>query len=190
MWRRRRTQQWDAVASFVADRLLESVLKNPSHYSPLIKTFRPVRDRLLAPLSRTFRDQGKLESERSLATSILSDYAADRPDVLANLLMDAAPTQFAILFPKAQAVASQALTVLESELVGKPTPEANEDDKDKLAQRQARAAVAMVRLEKPRKSGHSCGTAPTPGSAASSSTGSPPSVPTLAFLSPNSTAYR
>ena len=138
------TQQWDAVASLVADRLLESVLKNPSHYPPLLKSLRPVRDRLLAPLSRTFRDQGKLESERSLATSILSEYAADRPDVLADLLMDAAPPQFAILFPKAQAVASQALTVLESELVRKPTPEATEDDKDKLAQRQARAAVALV----------------------------------------------
>ena len=145
------TQQWDAVASLVADRLLASVLKNPSHYPPLIETLRPVRDRLVAPLSRTFRDQGKLESERSLATSILSDYAADRPDVLADLLMDAAPPQFAILFPKAEAVASQALTVLESELVRKPTPEATEDDKDKLAQRQARAAVALVRLGRTEK---------------------------------------
>ena len=54
----------------------------------------------------------------------MSDYAADRPDVLADLLMDAAPPQFSVLFPKAQAVATQALTVLESELVGKPTPEA------------------------------------------------------------------
>ena len=90
--------------AFVSDRLLASVLKNPSHYPPLIKTLRPVRDRLVAPLSRTFRDQGKPESERSLATSILSDYAADRPDVLADLLMDAAPPQFAILFPKVQAV--------------------------------------------------------------------------------------
>ena len=142
------TQQWDAVSSLVADRLLESVLKNPSHYPPLIKTLRPVRDRLLAPLSRTFRDQGKLESKRSLVTSILSEYAAHRPDVLADLLMDSAPPQFAILFPKAESVASQALTVLESELVRKPTPEAQEDVKDKLAQRQARAAVAMVRLGK------------------------------------------
>ena len=145
------TQQWDAVAGLVADRLLESVLKNPSHYPPLIKTLRPVRDRLVAPLSRTFRDQGKLESERSLATSILSEYAADRPDVLSDLLMDAAPPQFAVLFPHTQAVAFQALTVLESELVRKPTPQATEDDKDKLAQRQARAAVALVRLGRTEK---------------------------------------
>ncbi len=145
------SQQWDAVASPVADRLLGSVLKNPSHYPSLIETLRPVRDRLLAPLSRTFRDQGKLESERSLATSILSDYAADRPDVLTDLLMDAAPPQFAILFPKAQAVAVQALPVLESELVREPKPEATEYDKDELARRQARAAVTLMQLGRSEK---------------------------------------
>ncbi len=139
-------KRWDAVSGFVTDRLMEAVLKNPSHYSSLIKTLQPVCDRLMAPLSRTSRDQGKLESERSLATSILSDYAAERPDVLADLLMDATGPQFAMLFPKVQAVASQALTVLESEVARKPTPEATEDDKDKVAQRQARAAVALVRL--------------------------------------------
>ena len=108
--------------------------------------------------------------------------------MLADLLMDAAPPQFAILFPMVQAVASQALTVLESELVKKPAPEAKEDDKDKLAKRQARAAVALVRLVEPRRSGRCCGTVPTPGSAASSSTGSPPWVPTPGLLSPSSTA--
>ena len=176
---------------FVTDRLLESVLKNPSHYSPLIETLRPVRDRLLAPLSRTFRDQGKPESERSLATSILSDYAADRPDVLADLLMDAAPPQFATLFPKVQArglSGSDGPGVRAGQRSRHPRPK--EDDKDKLAQRQARAAVALVRLGELRKSGPSCGTVPTPGSAASSSTGSAPWVPTPALLSPNSTAYR
>ena len=139
------TQQWDAVASLVADRLLASVLKNPSHYPPLIETLRPVRARLMAPLSRTFRE-GNLESERSLATSILSDYAADRSEVLADLLMDAAPPQFATLFPQVQAMASQAVTTLETELVRKLTSDVKEEDKDKLAQRQARAAVALVRL--------------------------------------------
>ncbi len=140
------TRRWDAVSGFVADRLLESVLNNPSHYSSLIKTLRPVRDRLISPLSRTFRDPGKPESERSLATSILSDYAADRPDVLADLLMDAAGPQFNILFAQAKASASQTTTVLDSELAKKPSLGAKEDDKDKLAQRQARAAVALVRL--------------------------------------------
>jgi serine/threonine protein kinase/formylglycine-generating enzyme required for sulfatase activity len=141
-----KTDRWHAMSAFLSDSLVTSVVKNPAHYAPLIKTLRPISDRLVPPFCQTFRNQGKPESERSLVASILSDYAADRPDVLADLLMDATPSQFAILLPTVKAVDSQAWTVLETELVKKPAPQANEDDKDKLAQRQARAAVALVRL--------------------------------------------
>jgi hypothetical protein len=135
------TRRWDAVAPLVADRMLASVLKNPSHYDPLMKSLRPVRQRLIAPLARTFRDLGRPESERALATSILADYAGDQPGVLADLLMGAAPEPFAVLFPKVQSQASRAVAVLEAEL-GKTTAE----DPENLARRQARAAVALLRL--------------------------------------------
>ncbi len=127
------TQGWHAVSPFLSDRLLASVIKDPGHYPSLIKTLRPIHDWLVAPLSQIFRNQGKLESERSLAASILSDCAANRPDVLANLLMDATPAQFATLLTAVEAVASQTWTVLDSELAKKPVPEAKEDDKDNLA---------------------------------------------------------
>ena len=139
----RDTRRWDAVSRHVADRLLATVLKNPSHYDPLIKSLRRVRLRLIAPLSQTFRDLGRPESERALATSILADYASDQPGVLAGLLMDAAPEPFAILFPKVQGQASQVGTALKAEL----TRTADADgDNERLFQRQARAAVALVRL--------------------------------------------
>ena len=53
-------------------------------------------------------------------------------------------------------------------------PVVKEEAKDRLAERQARAAVALVRMGKAEESGPCCGTAPTPGCAASSSTGSTP----------------
>ena len=137
------TRRWDAVSRLVTERLLATVLKNPSHYDPLIKSLRDVRQRLIAPLSETFRDPGKPESERALATSILADYAGDQPGVLADLLMDAAPEPFAILFPKVQAQASGTVAALKTEL--SKTTEAVAD-KEKRFQRQARAAVALVRL--------------------------------------------
>ena len=137
------TRRWDAVARLVTERLLATVLKNPSHYDPLIKSLHPVRPRLIAPLSQVFRDPGKAESERSLAASILADYAGDRPGVLADLLMDAAAERFAILFPRVQAQASGASAALKAEL-GKTTDAA--PDKESLFQRQARAAVALVQL--------------------------------------------
>ena len=136
----------EAVYRLIAERLLAIVNGNPSYYKPLIETLRPVRDRLLAPLSRTIRDKKKAESERSLATSILADYASDDPDLLADLLLDSVEKPFAVLFDKLKAHQHRAVPFLEAELARKPTPDATADAQDHLAQRQARAAVALVSL--------------------------------------------
>ena len=77
---------------------------------------RPIRDRLLAPLSTIFRDKNKPESERTLATNILADYASNQPNVLADLLMDSGGSPFAVLFDKLKAYQEPALTLLEAEL--------------------------------------------------------------------------
>src|SRR5262249_42491879 len=58
--------------------------------------------------------------ERSQATSILVDYAADKPEVLADLLMDADEKPFAALFPKLQAHGEQAPLPLLAELDKQP----------------------------------------------------------------------
>ena len=136
----------EAVYRLIAERLLAKVNSNPSYYKPLIETLRPVRDRLLAPLSTTFRDKKKQESERSLATNILADYASDDPDLLADLLLDSEEKPFAVLFDKLKARQERAVPLLEAELDRKPPPDATADTQDHLAQRQARAAVALVSL--------------------------------------------
>ena len=115
-------RRWDAASGFVTERLLTSVIKNPSHYKPLIDFLRPVRHRLIAPLSSTFRDKERSGSERSFATNILADYLGDRPGDLADLLMDADPQQFSVLFPKAKAQGQAILAFLESELDRTATP--------------------------------------------------------------------
>ncbi|MBV8556855.1 MAG: SUMF1/EgtB/PvdO family nonheme iron enzyme, partial [Planctomycetaceae bacterium] len=141
--------KWDAVSRFISDRLLASVIENPSLYTPLIEMVRPVRDRLLTPLITTFHDKNEPGSKRALAASILADYASNKPEMLSDLLMDATPEQYAILFPKAQAQGQPVLASLECELAKKASPEAKDDEKDRLAQRQANAAVALVRLGRP-----------------------------------------
>jgi hypothetical protein len=95
-------KQWDAVTPFVTDRFLTAVIKNPGDYTPLIETLRPIRKRLVPPLTTIFRDPGRSESERIFATTLLADYAGDDPDFLANLLMDAEPKAYATLFPVAE----------------------------------------------------------------------------------------
>ena len=59
---------------------------------------------LVPPLAAILRDRAPLrtESERELAATLLSDYASTQPDLLADLLMDADPTPFAVLLPVAQ----------------------------------------------------------------------------------------
>ena len=84
-------------------------------------------------------------------TNILADYASDDPDLLADLLLDSEEKPFAVLFDKLKARQERAVPVLEAELARKPAPEATADAQDTLAQRQARAAVALVRLEQGEK---------------------------------------
>jgi formylglycine-generating enzyme required for sulfatase activity len=144
-------QGWAAVAPFVADRLLLAVQQNPSHFTALRETLRPVRDALIVPLSSAYRNRQRGESERSWATSFLADYAADQPQVLADLLLDADEKQFAVIYAKLQAHGDRALPVLTGEVDKKLPAEAKDEAKERLAKRQANAAVALLRMNHPEK---------------------------------------
>ena len=102
--------------------------------------------KLKPPLATIFRDKKLSESERTQVTNILADYASDDPDLLADLLLDSEEKPFAVLFDKLKARQERAVPVLEAELARKPAPDATADAQDHLAQRQARAAVALVSL--------------------------------------------
>ena len=116
-------QRWNVVAPFVADRFLAAVIKNPGDYNALIETLHPQSARLVGPLSLTFQDPARPDSERSLATSILSAYAADDPGRLADLLMSADPRQYASLFPVAEKAAAGVLPVFQAEIEKQATPQ-------------------------------------------------------------------
>ncbi|MFI5357987.1 MAG: AAA family ATPase, partial [Opitutales bacterium] len=111
---------------------------------------RPVRAKLLAPLSVVYGSINR-PAERSLATDILADYAADQPQALAELVMDADDKQFAIFLPKLKDRGEQGLPVLVGEINRTLPPEAKDEAKEKLAKRQANAAVALLRMNQPSK---------------------------------------
>jgi serine/threonine protein kinase/formylglycine-generating enzyme required for sulfatase activity len=76
------------------------VLENSKFLGQWGESFRPVKNSLLEPLYAIFRNRSSERSdERMLATNLLTDYAADRPRVLADLLMDADAKQFARIYP-------------------------------------------------------------------------------------------
>jgi formylglycine-generating enzyme required for sulfatase activity len=137
------SSRWPTVSRDVAIKL---VSENPLYLGRWTEALRPVRAALLGPLGELFRDGSRTETERLLATTVLVDYAADRPDVLADLLQDADPRQFAKLFPHLRAHGEEALAVLRQALAQEMPPDKEVTGRERLARRQANAAVALLRL--------------------------------------------
>jgi serine/threonine protein kinase/formylglycine-generating enzyme required for sulfatase activity len=143
------SEKWAKCGSLVASDL---VLENPLYLGQWSEAFRPVKGSFVAPLGNIFRDQ-RLESaaERSLATNMLAEYAADSPQELANLLMDADDKQFGMIFSKLKEHGDKGLPLLSGE-IEKELPfdlPSSDDKRDRLAKRQANAAVALLRMGRP-----------------------------------------
>jgi serine/threonine protein kinase len=108
------SEKWRACSAGVVRDL---VRENPVYLGQWSEAYRPVKDALLKPLADIFRDQRpERAAERSLATNLLADYAADNPQVLADLLMDADDKQFAAIYPKLRARGEESLKPLIAEL--------------------------------------------------------------------------
>jgi serine/threonine protein kinase/formylglycine-generating enzyme required for sulfatase activity len=135
---------WPKVAPLVADQLLATVQQNPSFYQPLLETLQPIHRLLVPPLAMVIRDGKRHESERGWAANLLAEYAADDPASLADVLLDADDRAFALLFPKFQAQGEPGLVLLGTTL--EQQPGASEDAKEKLARRQANAAIALLKM--------------------------------------------
>jgi formylglycine-generating enzyme required for sulfatase activity/tRNA A-37 threonylcarbamoyl transferase component Bud32 len=139
--------RWNAVAPVVVDELLTA---NALHLGTWVKALHAVREALFPPLGEVFRGQ-RLPENRHVAARVLADYAADRGDLLAELLMDADEKQFDVIYRPFRAHGEQGLAVLTGEL-DKTLP-ANlpsaDDRREKLAKRQANSAVALLRMNRP-----------------------------------------
>ena len=137
------SQHWDEMGKNVTNHLVNE----PAVYlETWLESFRPVRVKLLAPLARVYRDGKRRETERSLATAILADYAAHSPDVLVDLLLDADDKSFAVFFPKLKANGEHALTPLLAELNRSLPPQAKQEAHKKLAKHLANAGVALLKM--------------------------------------------
>ncbi len=110
--------KWEATGANVAQKL---VSVNSLLLRPWIEALRPVRGKLTAPLATIFRDKSRPETVHSLATDILTDYASDDPDRLAELLMVSDPNAYVSFFPVAAKRAERILPVFQAELGKKAT---------------------------------------------------------------------
>jgi formylglycine-generating enzyme required for sulfatase activity len=116
------------------------------------KALQPVAAHLVGPLGDVYRGRGEAD-KRKAATDVLANYVADQPQFLADLLMDADEKQFDVIYPKLKNQGDRALPVLTGEIdktLPSDLPSADER-REKLAKRQATAAVALLRMNQPTK---------------------------------------
>jgi len=144
------SEKWAKASGPVVDQL---VAENPVFLGLWMEDFRPIKGKLLESLRSIYGNPNGRESERTLATNILADYAADQPQVLADLLMKADEKQFAVIYPTFKDRGEEGLSLLIAEIHKKLPPElpSSDDNREKLAKRQANAAVALLRLNQPAK---------------------------------------
>jgi formylglycine-generating enzyme required for sulfatase activity len=145
------SEKWAKAAVRVVNDL---VRENSVYLLYWSEAFRPVKGSFLGPLRDVFRDQRPEQSaESSLATDLLADYAADDPQLLAELVMDADEKQFAVIFPPFKGHGEKGLALLTEEIDKKlpaDLPSASEK-REKLAMRQANAAVVLLRMNQTEK---------------------------------------
>jgi serine/threonine protein kinase/formylglycine-generating enzyme required for sulfatase activity len=111
---------WAGVCGDITARL---VRENPLVLGKWLEILRPARGVLFESLTEVFKDLKRPESERMTAATLLAEYAADRPEVLAELVKMAEPRQYALLFPKLEADRARAVALMQEELARTLTPQ-------------------------------------------------------------------
>jgi formylglycine-generating enzyme required for sulfatase activity len=143
------SQKWEKASYLVVTDL---VREPPVYLLYWREAFRPVGGSFLAPLREVYRDQRPEQSaERSLATNLLADYAAGNSLFLADLLMDADDKQFPVIFAVFRGQGQHGVALLTGEIDRKYPADVPSSDRrrEKLAKRQANAAVALLRMGQP-----------------------------------------
>ena len=144
------SEKWAKASGPVVDQL---VAENPVFLGLWMQGFRPIKGKLLESLRSIYGNPNGRESERTLATNILADYAGDQLPVLADLLMDADEKQFAVIYAKLKEQGDKSLPLLAGEIDKTLPPDLPSSDgrRETLSERQANAAVALLRMNQSAK---------------------------------------
>ena len=140
---------WEKVRIDVANQLVST---NAYVVARWVDALRPVALQLHDPIAAIFNDEKRGDSERVMAASALAEYVSDQPEALAETLMDATLAQFASIFGCVERHRVNVAPLLETELAKKPPSQKRQEPTDadnkareKLYNRQANAAVALIR---------------------------------------------
>ena len=82
---------------------------------------RPVQKSMIDSLASIFRDLDSTDTQRTVAVSVLTEYGHEDPELLASLIVDAKPQQFAIMISAMQKNRQQSVDSLRRQLEMKQT---------------------------------------------------------------------
>jgi formylglycine-generating enzyme required for sulfatase activity len=135
--------RWEGVGGEVASAIVrESDLALGKGKDAL----RPVKRFLIEPLRLVFVDENPPAAERAADFALLADYAADRADVLAEMDRQADDRQHARLLPLLRSHRQRIITLMRQELAVPMPLSGREEERDRRARSQARAAVTLIQL--------------------------------------------
>ena len=132
--------KWEAQGGKVAQAL---VSVNSIYLGPWLEALRPVRGKLTAPIVLIFQHKNT-ESVYTQATNILTDYASDDPNLIANLLMDSDAKAYLSFFPVAERQAEKTLRLFQSELAKRATYSWNDPSLDSSWTKPDAALVSRI----------------------------------------------
>ncbi len=136
-------ERWRKVQTLVVANL---VTRHDAELMAWLEALRPARQQLYLGLELVYRSKAGQEQPRTYAGLILADYLAEEPQNLFNLLADAAPFQFPVMFRASAKYKDQLIAWGQHELALKAAQGASEEEKERLAQRQANVAAALYQF--------------------------------------------
>ena len=126
-------------AEFCDEIVKQLLLVLPSELAPWRDALRPVQPRIISPLMKRYVDKEIPQAQRLYATTTLSAYASNNPDLLFELLVESDDTQFELMFQGLNSFRDQAIQLGTAELSSNST-EKNVDS------RKANAGVMLIRM--------------------------------------------
>ena len=124
---------------------------SPIELSTWVELFNPIRDKIIPRLRKLYRNPDELETHRSMAVSVLANYASEDKNLLADILLDADAEHLDIVFDRFKNLGRDSAQLLRPE-TSDGVKVTNEVIKvslvhDRLAKREANAAITKALLD-------------------------------------------
>jgi eukaryotic-like serine/threonine-protein kinase len=140
---------WQQVAPFLVSELVASAEVDPANYDLWLRQLHSIQREMIPELTKEFRDANRSPFQRNLSASVLCSFLDDTDPLLAELGVDATPTQLSRLRPKLQPGKPPVVGRLHEIVLENSAAAVDEDGRNRQAKRQAHAAALLFELGEP-----------------------------------------